>query len=182
MAARRSLPLPAPRRALCDPDPPPVATSPYAAALALLARREFSAAQLTERLVTKGYEPDDTAVAVARLKTEGAVDDRRAAAMIARRAATIAHRGPHRARREIEAAGIASEVARAAVDAAYAEAGIDAVLERALDRRLSGPVRDRKHFERLCRHLIRQGFDSSAAIAAVRARVGPGDADADASG
>ena len=181
MAARRSLPLREPRRALCEPDPPPVTTSPYAAALALLARRELSAAQLVQRLVAKGYEPDDAAAAVARLGTEDAVDDRRTAAMIARRAATIAHRGPHRARREIEAAGIASEVARAAVDEAYAEAGSAAVLERALDRRLSGPVRDRKHFERLCRYLIRQGFDSGAAVAAVRARAGPGDTDADAS-
>ncbi|MYD71577.1 MAG: RecX family transcriptional regulator [Acidobacteria bacterium] len=180
MAARRSLPLPGPRQALCEPDPPLVTTSPYAAALALLAGRELSVAQLTERLVTKGYEPDEAMAAVARLKIEGAVDDQRAAAMIARRAATIAHRGPHRARREIEAAGIASDVARAAVDQAYSEAGDAVVLERALDRRLRGPVRDRKHFERLCRYLIRQGFDSGAAIAAVRARVGPDDPDADA--
>ena len=157
-----------------------MATSPYAAALALLARRELSAAQLTERLVRKGCEPDVAAAAVARLAAEGAVDDRRTAAMIAHRAATIMHRGPHRARQEVEAAGIASEVARDAVDEAYAEAGVDAVLERALDRRLRGPVRDRAHFERLCRYLIRQGFDSGAAIAALRARGGHGDADAEA--
>ena len=158
-----------------------MATSPYAAALALLARRELSAAQLTERLINKGYDPDAATATVARLETEGAVDDRRAAAMIARRAATISHRGPHRARQQIEAAGIASAVARVAVDEAYAEAGVDAVLERALDRRLSGPVRDRSHFEKLCRYLIRQGFDSGAAITAVRARGGLGDADAEAS-
>lgn len=181
MAARRSLPLPAPRRALCNPDPAAVTTSPYAAALALLARRELSASQLTERLVRKGYETDDAAAAVARLATEGAVDDRRTAAMIARRAATIMHRGPHRARQEVEAAGIAPEVAREAVDETYAEAGVDAVLERALDRRLRGPVRDRAHFEKLCRYLIRQGFDTGAVVGALRARGSPGDADAEAS-
>ncbi len=154
-----------------------MATSPYAAALALLARRELSAARLTERLVGKGYEPREAADTVARLEAEGAVDDRRAAAMIARRAAEVSHRGPHRARQEIQAAGIAPEVAREAVGAAYAEADVSTVLERALDRRLSGPVRSRAHFEKLRRYLVRQGFDSGAAIAALRARGGPAEPD-----
>ena len=177
MAARRSPPYPARHPALTAPDRRPVATSPYAVALALLARRELSAAQLTERLLRKGYEPDEAAAAVARLGTEGAVDDRRTAAVIARRAVEVSHRGPRRARQQIEAAGIAPEVARAAVDEVYGEVGVGAVLERALARRLSGPVRDRAHFEKLCRYLIRQGFDSNAAVAALRTRSDPRELD-----
>lgn len=137
----------------------------------MLARRELSAAQLHERLLRKAYTPDEAETAVTRLRQERAVDDRRTAAMIARRAADVSHRGPRRAQQQIEAAGIAPEVARAAVADAYADAGVDTVLERALDRRLSGPVRDRAHFEQLCRYLIRQGFDSSAAITALRTRM-----------
>ncbi len=147
----------------------------------MLARRELSASQLGERLVKKGYAADAAAAAVARLRDERAVDDRRTAGMIARRAAEISHRGPRRAQQQIEAAGIAPEVARAAVDETYAETGVDTVLARALDRRLTGPVRDRAHFEKLCRYLIRQGFESGAAIAALRARRGPADTDTGAS-
>ncbi len=145
--------------------------SAYAAALAMLARRELSAAQLRQRLLRKTYPPNEVEAAVARLQRERAVDDRRTAALIARRAAEVSHRGPRRAQQQIEAAGIAPELARAAVAEAYAEAGADAVLERALDRRLSGAIRDRAHFEQLCRYLIRQGFDSDAAISALRARM-----------
>ena len=145
--------------------------SAYAAALAMLARRELSAAQLRDRLLRKTYPQNEVEAVVARLQRERAVDDRRTAALIARRAAEVSHRGPRRARQQIEAAGIAPELARAAVAEAYAEAGVDTVLERALDRRLSGAVRDRAHFEQLCRYLIRQGFDSDAAISALRARM-----------
>lgn len=137
----------------------------------MLARRELSAAQLRQRLLRKTYPPNEVEAAVARLQRERAVDDRRTAALIARRAAEVSHRGPRRAQQQIEAAGIAPELARAAVAEAYAEAGADAVLERALDRRLSGAIRDRAHFEQLCRYLIRQGFDSDAAISALRARM-----------
>lgn len=145
--------------------------SAYAAALAMLARRELSAAQLRERLLRKTYPPNEVEAAVARLQRERAVDDRRTAALIARRAAEVSHRGPRRAQQQVEAAGIAPELARAAVAEAYAEAGVDAVLERALERRLNGAIRDRAHFEQLCRYLIRQGFDSDAAISALRARM-----------
>ena len=60
-----------------------VAVSAYAAALAMLARRELSAAQLHERLLRKAYTPDEAETAVTRLRQERAVDDRRTAAMIA---------------------------------------------------------------------------------------------------
>ena len=144
--------------------------NPYASALALLARRELSAAQLRERLLRKAFAPDAVELALRRLEREGALDDRRAAAVHARRAALVAHRGPLRTEREIAALGIAPAVARAATTEIYAEADTRTVLERALERRLRGPIRDQAQFRRLHRYLLRQGFETHMAVSALRAR------------
>ena len=147
-----------------------VAPSPDSSALAMLARSELSAAQLRRRLLRKGFAPEAVEATLRRLAREGALDDRRAAAVHARRAALVTHRGPLRTEREIASLGIAPSLARAATAEAYAEADTRTVLERALKRRLSGPVQDQAEFRRLYRYLLRQGFESHMAVAALRAR------------
>ena len=136
----------------------------------MLARRELAAAQLRRRLLRKGFAPETVGETLRRLEREGSIDDRRTAAVHARRAALVAHRGPLRTEREIAALGIAPALARAATAEVYTEADPRTVLERALERRLSGPIQDQAQFRRLYRYLLRQGFESHMAVAALRAR------------
>ena len=140
----------------------------------MLARRELSTAQVTERLRRRGFDPGEVESTVARLRREGALDDLRTATAHARRLAGTALRGPLRAEREIAALGIAPAVARAAVADVYAEHGVETVLERTLARRLpaGATVEDRIHFGRLYRYLVRQGFAPGMVTATLRDRAG----------
>ena len=138
----------------------------------MLARREMTAAEVTERLRRRGFAAGDIEAAVKRLREVCALDDYRTAAVHARRAARITRRGPLRAEREITALGVSPAVAEAAVADVYAEEGTAAVLGRALARRLpaGAPVESRAQFARLYRYLVRQGFDPPMVSATLRAR------------
>lgn len=151
-----------------------MAANPYAVGLALVTRRELSAAQLAERLRRRGFDAEATADAVARLQRERAVDDDRTALVHARRAARIARRGPRRTEREIVALGIDPATARTAVAEVYGQEPEETVIERALERRLpaDAPVADRSHFGKLYRYLLRQGFDPHLVTRTLRARAG----------
>ena len=147
-----------------------MAPDAFAIGLALLARRELSTSQLRDRLLRRDFPPGVVERALERLRDEHALDDRRAAATYARTAVLVKRRGPRRVARELETRGIERGDARAAVDAVYADHDEQDVLERALARRLEGPVRDRAQFRRLYQYLLRQGFDAGMAAATLRAR------------
>ena len=151
-----------------------MSSNPHAAGLAMLARRELSAAQVAERLRRRGFDAREVEATVARLQGEGAIDDRRTARVHARRLAAAAHRGPFRAEREIAALGIAAPVARDAVAEVYAANGVQSVLERALSRRLpeGAAIESRGHFGKLYRYLLRQGFEPGMVSATLRDRAG----------
>jgi regulatory protein len=142
------------------------------AALRLLATRELSEAQLRERLARRGHDGSAIDSAIARLKADRSLDDERVAAAIARSEATLRKRGRLRIRRRIEAAGIAPETARRAVDHLFEEIDADALLGAAIARRLRGRERlvDDREFERLYRYLLGQGFESDRIRAALRVR------------
>jgi regulatory protein len=145
----------------------------YAAGLAMLARRELSEARLRERLRRKDHGDDAVDAAVARLREAGALDDRRVAVSAARTEAQIRSRGRSYVLRKLEALGISTEIAADAVDEVFGSLDESALLVRALSRRLRGPspsIRDQAHFRRLYQQLIRQGFQPSAVIAALRQR------------
>ena len=147
---------------------------PYVTGLTLLARRELCAEQLRERLRRKGVPRDAIESAIRRLRTEGALDDRRTAAAYARLAVTVKLRGRLRTLRELERIGIDQTTARAAVDEVFEEIDERAHVERALGRRHQGTITDRAHFRRLYQYLIRQGFDSGLAAAVLTARAEDG--------
>jgi regulatory protein len=142
----------------------------YLTALKMLARRELSEAQLRQRLARRQHDPEAIEAALARLKADRSLDDERVAGAIARSETSLKKRGKHRVTRQIEAAGIASSIARRVVDETFATIDGDALLTQALTKRLRGRTRieDDKEFNRLFRYLVAQGFEPGRVIALLR--------------
>ena len=136
----------------------------------MLAGRELSEAQVRQRLTRRGHDVADIDTAIERLKSNGTIDDARAAAVIARRETTVRRRGKARVTSRLRAAGIASHVADRAVQQAFQEVDADALLDAALERRLRGrtTIDDEKEFNRLYRYLIGQGFEPERVLAKLR--------------
>jgi regulatory protein len=145
---------------------------PYLDALKMLARRDLSEAQVRQRLARRGHDPESIDAAVARLRRERAIDDRRVAEAIARRETAAKGRGRLRVELQIESAGIAGAIARHAIDEVFGEIDSDALIEAALTRRLRGrtSIEDDAEFHRLCRYLIGQGFEADHVIRTLTAR------------
>ena len=146
-----------------------IPADPYALGLAWLARRELTEQQLRQRLRTRQIAPAHIDQAMTRLRHVGALDNRRTAFAYARTAVRLTTRGPRRVLQELAARGIDGDLAREAVDAAFAEVDDAARLARALDKRLDGPIRDAAQRRRLHRALERQGFPSSSIVRALDA-------------
>ena len=144
----------------------------YVVGLTLLARRELAEMQLRERLARRKFDQEDIDGAVARLRLEGALDDRRTAVACARTDVRLRHHGRARVVRRIEALGIARDVAREAVAEVFTDVDEAEVLEHALDRRLRRglALNDPLAVQRMHRYLVGQGFDPSAVIALLRRR------------
>jgi SOS response regulatory protein OraA/RecX len=121
-------------------------------------------------LTDRDLPASDINAAIERLTDAGLIDDTRVAHALARRAAEVKLRGQSRTRREIEAVGIAPDIARAAVAAVFGELDEDAVLERAIAKRVVGPLRERGQFRRVYQALLRQGFPPDRVAARLLAR------------
>jgi regulatory protein len=136
----------------------------------MLAGRELTEAQVRQRLARRGHASDDIDRAIARLKTNGNIDDARAAAMIARRETTVRRRGRARVSSRLRAAGIAPAIADHAVQQVFEDVDADALLAASLERRLRGRTRlaDDKEFQRLYRYLVGQGFEPDRVMAQLR--------------
>jgi len=146
--------------------------SAYVDGLKMLARRELSEKQVRERLVRKGHEADVIDEAIARLRSERALDDARVAEAIARTETSIRRRGKLRVQMQIQRAGIDKSVAKRAVDAVFDTIDDDALIEASLQKRLRGraTIADDKEFQRLYRYLAGQGFESDRIMKVLRSR------------
>jgi len=145
-----------PRRSTAGHAGPP-SGPPRLAALRLLGRRDFSAAELITRLVDRGYPADEVRAAVDQLTADGAVDDRRTAFAHVRTAARIKSRGRERIRRELEARGIAAADIRDALAQVTTDDDLEAIQRLLVRRRVPRPVpRDMRR--RLFQQLLRRGF------------------------
>ena len=145
--------------------------SAYIDGLKMLGRRELSEQQVRQRLARKEYEPDEIDAAIARLREERAINDRRVAEAIARTETGIRKRGKARVRLQIERAGIAKETAKAAIDEVFEAIDDDALLESSLRKRLHGreTIADDREFARLFRYLTGQGFESDRVLKTLKA-------------
>ena len=146
---------------------------PYQAGLALLARRELSTAQVRVRLARQGFGPDAIEAALARLRRAGALDDLRTARALAHRSASVRLHGRRRAVQELQSRGIERSLALNTVEAVYRELDEHDLIERALARRLRGPIDSPAALRRLYQYLVRQGFGGAAAQAALRPHAAP---------
>jgi regulatory protein len=138
----------------------------------MLSRRELSAAQVQQRLARRGYDAEDIAAALARLRQERALDDDRTAEAIAHTEAVVRRHGRRRVRRRIEQAGIDRGTARRAADAVFGTLDEAALLDEALARRLRGreTIADESELLRLHRFLVSQGFDPDRVLLALNER------------
>jgi len=144
----------------------------YTTALALLGRREISAANLRTRLLRRGFAPADVDQVIARLTQDGTVDDRRTAAAAARLEGAIRLRGRRRVLQKVRSLGVDAEVAAIAVDGVFAELDETALLDHAIERRLKGldpRSLDRAATARIVRGLVGQGFSPDAIFRRLRA-------------
>jgi regulatory protein len=137
----------------------------------MLARRELSEAQLRIRLERREFESDDIDSAVARLRREGALDDRRTALACARTEAHVKRHGRRRVLRQLHALGIAPGVAKAAVTEVFADVDERSLLVQTLEKRLRGGALDRAALRRVQRYLLAQGFEAAQVNEALRTRV-----------
>jgi regulatory protein len=142
----------------------------YVAGLTLLSRRELAEAQLRERLARRKFDADEIDDAIARLRRERALDDRRTALACARTEVRVKRRGRARVVRQIEALGIARDIAREAVAEVFAEVDEAELLQQALERRLrrGTELSDPAAFRRVHRYLLGQGFDPERVTALLR--------------
>jgi regulatory protein len=142
----------------------------YLDALKMLARRELSEAQVRSKLARHGHQQADIQTAVARLKSERAIDDGRVAEAIARTQISMKGRGRLRVLREIERAGIAPHAARRAVDEAFSSIDDSVLIAAAARKRLHdrSPVTADRDLGRLYRYLVGQGFEPDKVMAHLR--------------
>ncbi len=139
------------------------------AALRLLSRRDYTSAELTKRLVDRGYVPEEVAATVARLTADGSVDDRRVARVHVRVASQAKGRGRLRIQAELQARGIETAIAREALADLSADDDRRAI-ERFLTRRHGDHPPQGADRDRLFRQLLRRGFPADTIAAVLNRR------------
>ena len=143
----------------------------YLTALTLLGSRELSELQLRTRLRRRKFDQDTIDEAIARLKEDGTLNDRRVAVAAARLESSVRHRGRARVLQKIRQLGIEGSTAEAAVGEVFADVDETALLDRALERRLRGQAvkdLDEKVRAKIVRALVGQGFSIEAILKRMR--------------
>jgi regulatory protein len=140
------------------------------AAFDLLSRKAWSRRDLLRRLRRRGAHADVAAAVVAELETRGYLDDDSFARWWAEARAKGRRVGSARLRQELRARGIPSELAAAAVAAAFEEVP---ELDRAMEagrRRLAGLTRGSPERvpARLTGYLLRRGYPPAVAARVVK--------------
>ena len=139
----------------------------YTLALTLLSSRELSEAQLRARLRKRKIDDEQIESAVARLKADRTLNDRRVAVAMARMESAIRHRGRARIIQKIRQAGIDADTADEAIREVFQEVDESELLDRAFERKMRGKTvkdLDEKGRARIVRALVGQGFSFDAVL------------------
>ncbi len=136
-----------------------------------IARRERSVAELRTRLRRAGYPHAAVEEAIATLCGQGVLDDARYARLLVEDRRALDGWGVERMRARLEAAGIDAEQIEAAL-ASFDSASELAAATALARRRHPEPLSTDAERQRVFAMLVRRGFDSEIAYAAVRAAGG----------
>ena len=145
--------------------------NPLQSALAMLARRPYSVAEL-RRSLEKKFPAEDLSQVIARLGQIGYLDDRKFAESLALSLARNRSYGRYRIRRELKSKLLDYRVIEAALEKAFESVNERGLLEQAVDKKirtLRKPL-TRSKLASLCQSLIRRGFRADDIIKVVRQR------------
>lgn len=133
----------------------------HTAAIAFLARRDFSIAELRRKLKERGYLPAAIEPALADLENARVIDDTRYGENVVNARARRGQ-GPGRIRNELRRAGLNSETVQTTMDHAKEEGPDFLALARATRARKFGDgiPKDRKERARQARFLQYRGFST----------------------
>ena len=134
--------------------------SAYERAVGFLTRRAHFSAELERKLRQRGYPDEEIAAALARLRSEGYLDDAALAREFVAAKATRSGIGKARARADLARRGLGAEVARDAAEAALPQDDLQDAREAA---RRWGRTH-RPDAAALGRHLQRKGFSTRAIV------------------
>lgn len=141
----------------------------YQKAVALLAARARTEAELRRALRSRAADPEDLEAAIVRLRGHGYLDDARLAAGFTLFQKDVVRHGRQRALRDLRARGVSAALAETAVRQGYAGSNEDALLRAHLRAKRLSPPADLRQAARLCRQLLRAGFSPAACQRALRA-------------
>ena len=141
--------------------------SARAIALRLLSRRDYTTAELRDRLLARGCEERETNDVISGLAADGTLDDRRVAAAYVRTAGRVKGRGRLRIVRELAARGIDRDVARELVRDLSPDDEAESIA-RVLTRKRVPPVPSAAERRKIVQHLLRRGFPGDAIDQALR--------------
>ncbi len=151
----------------------PPSRSGYEDALALLARRDHSARELSTKLARRGHSGEASAAAIERLREQHYQSDGRFAENLARHRAGQGY-GPVRIRAELKTHALSDSEIRAALDAIEVDWAASAAAQW---RRQTGkkPPRDAAGRAKAAAFLLRRGFDAATVRAVTRIETGGSD-------
>ena len=141
----------------------PDRTSPHIVGLRLLGRRELSETQLRAKLARRKFTSKEVDDAIAQLRNDGSLDDRRTARAFARSEISLRQRGRIRILSQLENIGISKEIALDAVAEVFSNINEGELLNSLLEKRLEqgASLTDQASLRRIYRYLIAQGFEPS---------------------
>ncbi|MBI1765403.1 MAG: regulatory protein RecX [Acidobacteria bacterium] len=154
--------------------PPTSPQTPYEKTLArafrLLAAKARSVAQLRERLLEKA-ESEVVEQALARLVELGYLNDEEFARSFANSRLSYKPLGRTRLRQDLQRKQLAKPVVEQALETAYTEHSEEALIDRAIEKRLrlKGAPTTREEAKKLFDYLLRRGFSYDLVIRKVRA-------------
>jgi regulatory protein len=145
---------------------------PFSAALAMLARRPRSVAELRRALEKKFPGNAANQEAIAKLRSLGYLNDKKFAEIMASSLARHRGYGRFRVRRELKSRLVDYRTIEPALQEAYEETDERELLNRTLEKKIRTmklPLTPSR-LNSLCQSLVRRGFAADEVIKAVRAR------------
>jgi len=143
-----------------------------ASAFRILSARSCSESELRERLINRqGYNRDAVESCINKLKELDYVNDDRFAQSYASYRVGLRPLGRAKLKRELALKKIPAKTIEAALDVVFGEAAEDALIDKAIQRRIRthGRPADRAAAKRMFDHLARRGFEFDLIIKKLRA-------------